>query len=189
MKSEDCKTLGKETDTQELWPVKMATRIFEEYGDFIYAMIRYNVKNDSEVDDIFQQFFLSLVHRPIPQNIDNVKSYIYRAIVNDIFDVARRNKSYRVRILKYAQYQKPEFYDTDALNIAEKIEQTNKMLGIIEKHLPRHEGQAVIHRYYYGKNICEAAEEMGVSKRSLSRYLCTGLKKLKKLAKGMHPDG
>ena len=39
--------------------VKMAAEIFDEYGDEIRAIIKFNIKSETETDDIFQEFFLS----------------------------------------------------------------------------------------------------------------------------------
>ncbi|MHC4792547.1 MAG: RNA polymerase sigma factor, partial [Planctomycetota bacterium] len=64
--------------------VNHAAKIFSEYGDFIRGVIRYQVGNDAQADDLFQDFFLSLVSRPVPADIQNIKKYLYRAITNDI---------------------------------------------------------------------------------------------------------
>ena len=41
--------------------MRIATQIFDEYGDLIREMIRFRVNDKSMVDDIFQNLFLSLV--------------------------------------------------------------------------------------------------------------------------------
>ncbi|MHC4637361.1 MAG: hypothetical protein ACYTBP_06355, partial [Planctomycetota bacterium] len=53
--------------------VKYAAEIFDKYGSIIRAVIRANINDKSQQEDIFQDFFISLVHRPIPKYIDNVK--------------------------------------------------------------------------------------------------------------------
>jgi RNA polymerase sigma factor (sigma-70 family) len=168
------------TKNQE-FNVEMAANIYAKYGDYIYSIIYANIGADLEADDVYQDFFLSLVHRPIPNNIDNIKSYIYRAVVNDILDMVRKNKSYKLRINKHAQLKKIEIGPKDLIHTVIKNEEVVNMLKIIDECLPKHEGQAVIQRYYNEKNMQAVAEELGINKRSLSRYLCTGVKKLKKL--------
>ena len=78
-----------------------ATEVFTEHRDFIHMVIYSQVKNKSRADDIFQDFFLSLVSKPIPQNVKNIKSYLYRAISNDIVDTQRQVERYREQIKKY----------------------------------------------------------------------------------------
>ena len=84
--------------------VERAAEIFSEYGDFIFAIIRYQVSNNALAYDVFQDFFLSLVSRPIPAGVENIKSYLYRAITNDIIDAARRAERQQIRLHKYANH-------------------------------------------------------------------------------------
>ena len=70
--------------------VGVAAEIVSEYSDFIYMVIYSQVKNKSRVDDIFQDFFISLVSKPIPHNVKNIKSYLYKAVSNDIVDTQRQ---------------------------------------------------------------------------------------------------
>jgi DNA-directed RNA polymerase specialized sigma24 family protein len=63
--------------------VGLAAKIFAEYGDFIRMVIRYKVKNEAQADDLFQDFFLSLVVSPLPagehsgRNILMGQSFLY----------------------------------------------------------------------------------------------------------------
>jgi DNA-directed RNA polymerase specialized sigma24 family protein len=66
--------------------VGTAAEVIAEYRDFIYMVICSQVNNKACAEDIFQDFFLSLVSKPIPHDVKNIKSYLYRAISNDIVD-------------------------------------------------------------------------------------------------------
>ena len=178
-----CQKLTKEGEEKQLQTVNQVTQIFEEYGDSIYAMICSYVNNSIEADDIYHDFFLSLVHKPIPTRIKKIRPYILRAIKNDVLDSVRRNKSYRARILRYADCQKQTFVQHDVPDTVIKAEEISKIFELIDRHLPHHEAKAVIERYYRGRSMEEIANEMNINKRSLSRYLCTGIKKLRKLIK------
>jgi RNA polymerase sigma factor (sigma-70 family) len=162
--------------------VRRAGEIFDEYGNAIQAFVRFHVGDDAQVDDIFQSLFLSLVRNPVPPAVENMKSYLYRAVCNDVRDAARRRKSYQARILRYSQYLNSrivlEETPEDAAIMAEDREQ---MFEMIERQLPAREAQAVILRYRYGHSIAESAERMRIRKKSLSRYLCMGLKKIRQL--------
>ena len=182
------KNLGTEANVKYAQSVKEATGIYEKYGDFIYAMVRYNIKDKSEADDIFQQFFLSLVHHPIPKDIDNIKSYIRRAIRNDVLDTARRTKSYRVRILKYAESQKNIITQHNPQDPIILNEEAKNMFEIIRQHLAPQEARAVIEHHYNSNSTEKAAKIMNIKKRSFSRYLCVGLKKLRKIIEEQFDD-
>ena len=81
--------------------VDKAYKVFAEHGNFIRAVIRSQVKNEAQAEDIFQDFFLALVAKPIPPDVKDLKSYLYKAINNDIVDAVRRMESYRSFAYKY----------------------------------------------------------------------------------------
>ena len=93
---------GKEVD-DVMSNVARAAEIFSLHGDFIRAIIRYRIGDEALVDDLYQDFFLSLVARPIPPDVRNVKNYLYRAIINDSFDAVRRVEQYQDRIQRYSK--------------------------------------------------------------------------------------
>jgi len=159
--------------------VARAAEIFSEYGDFIRAVICYRAKDDDQADDLFQDFFLSLVSRPLPADIQNVKSYLYRAITNDIIDATRRVEKYKIRMNKYAECFNYSINKNRPENALIEIEQTNKMFKLIEGRLRRSEAQAISLRYRNSYNIKEVAKKMHVNNRTVSRYISAGLSKVR----------
>ena len=83
--------------------VRRAVAIFNEYGDFILAVIRFQAHDRSRQEDLFQEFFLALIRRPVPTEVRNIKSYLYRAIVHHILDSVRARDNYRRAVKKYAK--------------------------------------------------------------------------------------
>ncbi|MCK4784369.1 MAG: RNA polymerase sigma factor [Desulfobacteraceae bacterium] len=173
--------LGREANAEIQTKVKLATEIFAEHGDEILAIIRFNVNDKSRADDIFQDFFLSIVYQPLPEGIQNVKGYLYRAAINDVIDAARRTKSYQARIHRYAEYRKYSIIHEDPENIVLQAEERQKMIQLIERQLPPREAEAVLQRYGHDCDIGNAAKRMRVTKRTFSRYLCIGLKKIRQI--------
>jgi len=159
--------------------VSQASAIFTEHGDAIRAIIQFHVSDKSKVDDIFQDLFLAIVDKPIPSDVQNLKSYLYRVITNDIIDMARRTKNYRGRIQRYAERRKYSIINNDPENIVIQAEEREKMIELIERQLPPREAEAVIKRYGNDISIDDAARKMHVNKRTFSRYLCLGLKKIR----------
>ena len=164
-------------DVQER--VRRAHSVFEEHGSKIRAIIQFNLSDKSKVDDIFQDVFLAIVDKPIPSDVQNPIGYLYRAITNDIIDMARRTKNYRARIQRYAERRKYSIINNDPENIVIQAEEKEKMIELIERQLPPREAEAVIKRYGNDISIDDAARKMHVNKRSFSRYLCLGLKKIR----------
>jgi len=159
--------------------VRSAAEIFDRYGDEIRTIIHFNVKDKSKADDIFQDFFVSIVRKPIPLDIEDIKAYLYRAVTNDVIDVSRQKKCHQDHIKKYAECCKHFIITEDPQNIAIKMEDTKKMFQLIESRLPKREAEVVIQRYGQGFSTTDTAEKMNVNKRNISRYLSIALKKMR----------
>ncbi|MHC4647788.1 MAG: RNA polymerase sigma factor [Planctomycetota bacterium] len=163
--------------------VERATEVFDEYGDTIRAMISFHANNREE-EDLFQALFLSLVRKPIPRGIRNVRGYLYKVVINDVFDDARKSQAHRNRIDKYAKRRKLETaggQKQTPTDIAVWKEEKLGILQMIAEELPPREGQAVIQRYCLGNSVTAGAKKMGIGKRTFSRYACLGLKKIRGL--------
>jgi len=163
--------------------VGLAAEIFTEYGDFIRMVIFSQVKNKARIDDIFQDFFLSLVRKPIPQDVKNIKGYLYRAITNDIIDATRRVNKYSYHMHKYHEYPNHFINRRTPENAFIDVEETNKMFGLIKGRLTNSQYQAMALRYGTDHSIKEVAEKMGVKSTSVSRYISMGLKKIRQSLK------
>jgi RNA polymerase sigma factor (sigma-70 family) len=159
--------------------VKLAAEIFDRYSDEIRAIIQFNVKDKSKADDIFQEFFVSIVRKPIPPDIQDFRAYLYRAVTNDVIDVSRQKKCHQYHIKKYAECRKHFVISEDPPNVAIQMESTRRMFQLIESRLPKREAEVVIERYGQGFSTTDTAERMHVNKKIVSRYLSAALKKMR----------
>jgi len=160
--------------------VGFAAEVFDKFGDEIRAFIHFNVKDKSKADDIFQEFFVSIVRKPIPSDIQDIPAYLYRAVTNDVIDLSRQIKIHRDHIQSYAEFCKNQLKQEDPQTIAIQVENTQKMFQLIESRLPKREAQAVLQRFGHGFSIKDTAERMHVNRRIVSRYLSVALKKMRK---------
>ena len=163
--------------------VGQATVIFARYGDFIRAVIHSQVRNEAQADDMFQDFFLSLVYKPIPQNVKNIKGYLYRAITNDVIDATRRVERYSHHMHKYAEHFNHSINKRIPENAFIEKEETNKMFELIKGRLTNSQSQAIDLRYRNHHSIKEVAEKMDVKSTSVSRYISIGLRKIRQFLK------
>ncbi len=159
--------------------VRAAGRIFDEYGDAIRDMIKIYLPNRAEADDIFQELFLSLVYNPMPEGIGNVRGYLYRSIRNDVFDAWRRCARYQGQLRRYLEYRMPSQAEPGPDRRLQQREQVCELFRLAETRLCRHESQAVIRRYRYQQSTDESAKAMRVAKKTVYRYVCVGLKKIR----------
>lgn len=126
-------------ETTPIRNVSIARQIFEEHGDFIRSIIRFHVGNKPEADDLFQDLFLFLVLKPLPQDIHNIRSLLYRVITARVIDKFRHESRMKVFISKYAQGKERSVEKSQEDSLVE-IESAEKMFSLIRKHLPRNEG-------------------------------------------------
>ena len=157
--------------------VERATEVFDEHGDFIRSVIHFHVRNKAEAEDLFQDLFLCIVARPIPEEVRNIRGFLYKLILDTVKDAFRRINRYHIRIHKYADRHLHIIKNhPDACLI--DVEETKKMFDLIERYLPTKEALAVKLRYKENCDTEEVAEKMGVKTRSVSRYVSVGLKKI-----------
>jgi RNA polymerase sigma factor (sigma-70 family) len=159
--------------------VKQVAKIFKENSDMIRIAIRSKVNDKSIIDDIFQNLFLSLVRSPVPSNIENIEAYLRRAIRNDVIDAAIQRRCHRIREQRYAEMYMVSIRYDDPEDTVTMCETIQRIFEIIEDKLPTHEARALIEKYRYNRDDGEAARIMGITRRSFSHYLCTGLKKVR----------
>lgn len=158
--------------------VDHARQIFEEHGDFIHSIIRFSVRNEALSEDLFQDLFLSLISKPMPEEVQNIRGFLYRVVSDSIKDAFRRIDRYQAKINRYADRRGHIVNNRPEKSLIE-VEETKKMFELIERRLPSKEACAVTLRYRNHCDIMEVAEKMGVKPRSVSRYVSVGLKKVR----------
>jgi RNA polymerase sigma factor (sigma-70 family) len=161
-------------------PVDYAAQIITEYEDFIRSVIRLHIKNKISEDDLFQDFFLSLVARPIPTSIEDIKSYIYKAILHDVADSNRKKYRYMTNIKKYCKKNKNTINKNNPADALIEEEEINSMCELIKEQSSSSGYNAIILRYRDGYSIQRVAEEMGVKNTSVRRYISVGLNRVRK---------
>jgi len=159
--------------------VAQASQVFEEYGDEIRAVISFNIQDETKVDDIFQEFFISLVRNPVPHDLKDLRAYLYRAVTNDVIDSSRQVKNHQDGVQKYAELRMYSVSQEDPQNMAISAEETERMFQLIEDRLSQRESEVVYHRFGLGLTIADAAEKIRVDRRSVSRYLSVAMKKMR----------
>jgi RNA polymerase sigma factor (sigma-70 family) len=166
-----CEVLSKVDCTQ---------KVFEEHGDFIRLVIRFNVRNEALCEDLFQDLLLFLISKPIPEDVQNVRGFLYRMISDRIKDTFRRIAHYHERIHRYAEHH-AHIIEHQPENRLIEAEETKKMFDLIGKKLPSKEALAVTLRYKKSYDTTKIAEKMGIKPRSVSRYVSVGIKKIRQV--------
>lgn len=161
--------------------VHRASEIFAEYGDFIYNVILSKTRDQTITNDLYQDFFLSLVSKPIPEDVKNIKSYLYKSITHDVFDSTRRLQRYRKLMDKYIENSDFPINNTNPANAPIVEDKIEKVLSVVRGCLSPTEAKAITLRYRKGCSNKDIAKRLGVKKDSVSRYICMGLKKIRQI--------
>lgn len=154
--------------------------IFEQYGDFLQKVVGFEVKDDHLARDILQDFFIKLMERPLPDDIRDMKSYLFRMIQNDIRNAYRRLTRYKEHLESYREYRTiTDRRREHADRKMGELQDVERLLDMVNLWLPQRERQAIVLKYVHGYNSEQIAAEMGVKPRSIARYISVGLKKIR----------
>lgn len=159
--------------------VRLAEEIFAKHGCFIQTVIKCRVRDEHLRNDIFHDYFLSLVRRPIPENVTNVKGYIYRAICNDIYDSLRKSDCYGKHLLKHYQTAANSKAELAADSRMVEMEEVCKMFELMEAHLFSSEAKVLRLRYQSELTNQEIAKRLNLGNATVDTYMSTALKKLR----------
>ena len=173
--------LSKETDQLQdvQHRVELARRLFVAHGEFIYSVIRYFTSNNEYIDDLFHDVFLFFVAKPVPDDVLNIRGYLYKVVLDKVRDWQRSHIRYQVKIRRYNEIKSKQSGTSDKeVDLSENVQ---KIFSLIENHLSKTEGRAIALRYKKQYAIEEVAKEMNIKPRSASRYISVGLKKIRSL--------
>lgn len=159
--------------------VKLAAELFQEHGDFIYRIIFYKVKDPNLADDLYQDFFLSLAANPLALPPEKMRCYLYKAIINDVFDARRRMERYRKFVREYSESCKICVNKGDSVSAFSSRERVDALLGKAWDRLSPKESKVISLRFRENWSIKKIADTMKVKKSSVIRYTCIGLRKIR----------
>ncbi|HUV64176.1 MAG TPA: RNA polymerase sigma factor [Sedimentisphaerales bacterium] len=159
--------------------VGSAAEVFAKYGTQIRAIICFHIKDKSKADDVFQDFFVSLVHNPIPPHLEDMEAYLYRALTNDVIDACRQTSNHQEGIQEYAELHRYDTMQENPQSNFIQVEATQEMFRLIESRLPKCEAAVVLQRYCNGLSITDTAKKTQLDKRSVARYLSLARKKMR----------
>ncbi len=164
--------------------VRSTFRIFAEHSDFILTVIRTKCKNEADADDVYQDLFLSLVHKPVPEAVENIRGYLYRAIIMRTYNTTRGVQRYRSFMHGYGEQRRFDTGDKHPEKALLVKEEVGRALKLIEKGcIKGSEARAITLRYMNNCSPNDVAEEMDVNVRSVTSYISVGLKRMRLLLK------
>ena len=124
--------------------------------------------------------FLSLVRKPMPQDLINIKGYLYRRINNNIIDAIRNSERYKTHINNLLEKAPRNNSENNPEKIVMQVDETLYTFESLKKHISNCETQVITLRFRDNLDAREIGQSLGIKSRSASRILSVGLKKLRK---------
>lgn len=157
-----------------------AGAIFQEHGEFILKILRRQAGNGLDVEDLYQDFYLALVRRPIGADVRDVQGYLYRALVHHVISAARVRGTRCDNMKKYARRTEISINNHAREDAFIADEHQNAVIARLGRCLQGREAQAFVMRYRDRCSILEIATRMGINKRTVNRYLSEAVRKLQR---------
>lgn len=158
-----------------------AIKIFLDNSDLIRNIISFHIHDEYQADDMFQDFFLSFISHSLPEDIQNIELYLYRAITNDIIDELRHRGYGKKPIYEYDVFTTGSCKPKTPEEIATMIDEINRVFHLIERWLSPIEAQAVYLQYHDDLSAREIAKKMDVGASTIRGYVSKGLKRIREL--------
>ena len=165
--------------------VAAAAKICLDYGDFIRNVVRLKIQDEDQADDLLQDFFVSIASNPLPREVQNIESYLHKAITNDIIKAIHQKEKYRSYIHEYAECYNHPSSEKRPETAALEAEEANRIFELIVKQLPPMEAQAVCSRYRDGLSNKKIAEKMSVHCATARGYVSEELSRIRRLLKDL----
>ena len=170
-----------QTEVQE--GLDRANAFVRQHGDKIWSIIEFVSHGEEWGGDLYQDFYLSLIKKPLPDSIRNMEKYLFRTLVNRAKGVKRREKRRREKIQYiYEQTDADEFVSADTAESVAKNEEVARILQLAKPLLGQREYEVIHLRFYEGRSNQDIGRLLNVKANSIARYLSSGIGKLRKLS-------
>lgn len=176
------------TSTEDVSSARSDVRcLFDDYGDYIYRIISFRMKNSSVCDDVFQELFLYLLKNPIQEPVHNMKSFLYRLVLRFATNYYHKEKRYEE--IKYDAARNNTAPDSEGRPVDRLVynEELSQLFNYIEKNLAQREAKVILSRHRDHLNVEETSRIHGVDKRTVSHYYSKGMRRLKELFQARKP--
>lgn len=159
--------------------LEQAGKLFSVYGDLLLELFKRKLPEE-EALDVYQTLFLKIARKGFPEDLNDVKGYLYRTAINAMNDYLRKEKTYRRKILESTNHNTFKSCANPAAEAMHR-ELVTKAFEEIRKSLSPSVNQVFILKYQQKLNHDEIAENMGISKGTVDRYLSVSTKLLREI--------
>lgn len=174
-------TLPKSDLENPLERVTRATEFFRHYESHIRGIIDFVVSDQHCAEDLYQEFYLALVKKPLPDDIVDVEGYLFKTLLNKAREQRRKTIRYQKMLERYADRREPESQQGD---IPEKVSQQDEVETVMrqaKRILGQREYEVIHMRYCEGQGRQDVGKRLGLKANTISRYIWAGIEKIRRI--------
>ena len=134
--------------------------IYEKYDGFIQSVIQFSAKNKADREDVYQEVFVVLSQMGNFDGIRDIKSYLYRLVVNKTNEFLRKKISGELKLKKYLQLHAHQTEENEQKQDLLIQDEMDKVVDLIQEYLSEKESEAVLLRFKYHYGNEEAAHKI-----------------------------
>lgn len=151
--------------------------IYDRYNKLLYLFAYNKLRDKQEAQDVVQDIFIWLLHnrRSFAVN-SSVSSFLYKSVLNKIFDIFRRQSVIRKYIEQGDHYIDVDSAETDYL-IREK--DVAQMIKQEIDAMPQKMKEVYMLRFEHYLSAKEIAEQLNISENTVNTHLKRATKKLR----------
>ena len=153
------------------------SELVKRHTDRFYALAYRTLFNQSDAEDIVQESFLKLWHKPTlwqPKRGSKFTTWFYRLIVNACYDLNKKKSSQEILLIDEKDGQDYELISEDDEN-----SQQFSDIEVALKELPERQRMALNLCFYEDLSNNEAASIMGIRLKALQSLIMRGKASLK----------
>ena len=144
-------------------------QIVSQHGDMIYRILRVRLKEQADVEDIYQEVFLRLMRsRPEINDEDHLRAWLCRVAINLSNDLYR--SPWQKRTVPFAETDEMTWEDPGESEVMQAV-----------SRLPDNMRLAIHLHYYEGYSAVEIAEMLGKKENTVYSDLSRARKKLHRM--------
>ncbi len=152
-------------------PADLARRVYEEYGPELERFLGRRAASAEDARDLAQSVYLRLLQLPRDEVIQNPQGFMYRIARNIAHELRLRDRKnpvvYNSELLDDASARTPDESQGDLAHRMHFARETQRLL----QGLPKNYQACLLLRKRYGLTPDEIARELGLTKKTVQRYL------------------
>lgn len=151
--------------------------IYDRYNKLLYLFAYNKLRNKEEAKDIVQDVFAWLLNNRSSFAVNSsVSSFLYKSVLNKIFDIFRHQSVIRKYIEQGEHYIDVDSTETDYLIREKDIAQ---MIRLEIDAMPQKMKEVYLLRFEHYLSAKEIAEQLNISENTVNTHLKRATKKLR----------